>query len=170
MPKNIIKLIIIRGPLGIGKTTVAKLLAQKLSGQYVSIDDILHKNKLDLTEDIPLKNFLKVNEIIAAKYKNCHRTLIVDGNFYFKKQIIHLKKKLPGAKYIFTLQAPLWVCMKRNRRRGPQYSDDAARAVFKLVNRFDYGIQINTKDSTPGDIVKFICKFARRRDLQMKTR
>lgn len=162
MPKNTIKLIIIRGPLGIGKTTVAKLLAKKLSGQYISIDDILDKNKLDFTtggQSIPLKNFLKVNEIITAKYGNYHRPLIVDGNFYFKKQIIHLKKKLPGAKHVFTLQAPLRVCMERNRRRGPQYNDDAARAVFKLVNRFDYGIRINTKDSTPGDIVKFICKF-----------
>ena len=35
------KVIIIRGPLGSGKTTIAKEVARKLNAEYISIDSIV---------------------------------------------------------------------------------------------------------------------------------
>ena len=33
--------IIIRGPLGVGKSTVAKAIAKKIGGAYISVDEVL---------------------------------------------------------------------------------------------------------------------------------
>ena len=41
--------VIIRGPLGCGKTTISKLVAQKLKGKYISVDEVLEKH--DLIQD-----------------------------------------------------------------------------------------------------------------------
>ncbi|MDD4111129.1 MAG: (d)CMP kinase [Clostridia bacterium] len=38
--------IIIRGPAGVGKTTIAKNLQDKLGADYISFDEILEKYKL----------------------------------------------------------------------------------------------------------------------------
>ena len=53
--------IIIRGPLGIGKTTIAKALTERLDGYYVSIDGVLDEHGLDQTDEpcIPARNFVK---------------------------------------------------------------------------------------------------------------
>lgn len=51
------KLILLRGPLGVGKTTIAQKLAAALNARVVSIDSVLEENGLDHAEDegIPLK-------------------------------------------------------------------------------------------------------------------
>ena len=41
------KVIIIRGPLGVGKTTVAKELSSRLDAVNLSVDNILDKEELD---------------------------------------------------------------------------------------------------------------------------
>ena len=38
--------IVIRGPLGVGKTTVARALAEQLSALYISIDQVLEDHDL----------------------------------------------------------------------------------------------------------------------------
>ena len=55
------KVIIIRGSLGVGKTTISKLLAKELHAEYLSLDKILKDNNLEGTNGIPLENFLKAN-------------------------------------------------------------------------------------------------------------
>jgi len=93
-------LIIIRGPLGVGKTTISQLLAQKLSADYYSVDDILAKNNLDIVDEnlgcIPEKNFLKVNQIITQKIIQNNQSVIIDGNFYYQNQIADLIKNIPA--------------------------------------------------------------------------
>ena len=60
--------VIIRGPLGVGKSAVARELARILNGEYIPIDDVLEKPGLDKVDEkeggIPAKNFIKGNEII----------------------------------------------------------------------------------------------------------
>ena len=50
--------IIIRGPAGVGKTTIAKELARNLDADYFSFDEIMEENKLDtiVGDGIPSKN------------------------------------------------------------------------------------------------------------------
>jgi len=61
------KYIIIRGPLGIGKSTIAKGLANKLNAKYISIDSIVDNPNLitrKMEEGyISQNNFLKANKL-----------------------------------------------------------------------------------------------------------
>ena len=81
--------VIIRGPLGCGKTTVAEALAKKLKAKHFSVDKILDDNNLEEWEDgyISQKSFIKANEIAvrdAEKELEQGKPIIFDGNFYYK--------------------------------------------------------------------------------------
>ena len=85
--------IIIRGPLGCGKTTIAKKLATCLAGKYFSVDKILDAHKLGYDTEggnIAQKSFLKTNEILAPQAKKflaAGQPVIFDGNFYWRSHI-----------------------------------------------------------------------------------
>jgi broad-specificity NMP kinase len=149
--------IIVRGPLGVGKTTVARELARRLHARYVSIDALLEEKGLDKVRDgrIPLINFMKADDIAAARVRNA-RLAVFDGNFYHKKHIIHLIGALQTTHYAFTLKAPLSLCVERDSKRKKAYGREAARAVHALVDRFDYGKVIDTRNKTADEIVKEI--------------
>lgn len=155
--------IIIRGPLGIGKSTIAVKLAEALKGKYISIDSILKKNDLDHIDEkegcITLKNFIKANEIELPVILNSlkqGKIVVIDGNFYHKEQIEHLEKELNVSCYVFTLKAPLKICIERDSKRTKAYGIEATKAVYNLVFRFDYGEVINIGDKTTEEVVEEI--------------
>ncbi len=65
--------IIIRGPLGSGKSTLSAKLAHKLDAKHVHMDEVLEKHGLDkMPPDapcIPAENFIKANEIVLPEVK-----------------------------------------------------------------------------------------------------
>jgi tRNA uridine 5-carbamoylmethylation protein Kti12 len=141
--------IIIRGPLGCGKTTVALELAKILKAEYFEVDRVLDEN--NLTEDhedgyISQRSFIKANEIIAPQAKKIlgkDIPVLFDGNFYWKSQIEDLIKKLKFPHQVFTLKAPLKVCIKRDRNRKKTHGEDAVRAVYTKSTEFNFGIDID---------------------------
>jgi len=154
--------ILIRGPLGIGKTTISKLLSKKLKAKYFSMDKILADNKLDDRGDepcIPAKNFVKANEIIlpqVKKYLNKGNIAVLDGCFYHKEQISHLEKNLKFKEVALDLKAPVKTCIERDSKRKKVYGEGAAYAVYSLVSKFNYGRAINTKGKSEKQVVKEI--------------
>lgn len=152
--------VIIRGPLGVGKTTIAKKLAKQLNAEYISIDDLLKKYDLDKIEGecIPTKNFIKVIENILPKVKKClkSKNVVFDGNFYHKEQIDYLVKNLDTPHYAFTLNAPIHICVERDTARETPLGEEAAKAVHTLVMKVDYGTQIKTEGKTADEVVKEI--------------
>lgn len=160
--------IIIRGPLGCGKTTIAKKLAKKLNAKYISIDLVLKKNSLDKINQkagcILAKNFIRANEIILPEIKkqlSKGNIIIFDGCFYHKQQIKHLIKNLKHRHYIFTLKAPIEACIERDRKREKAYGEDAARAVHKLVSRRDYGVNIDLSKSIGKPVKEILSNLPR---------
>ena len=147
-------ILLIRGPLGVGKTTVAKLLSARLNGCYISVDGILDEHGLDKGKNgIPARNFIRANELalpIARAALAAGQPVLFDGNFYYKTPIWHLRRSLPPPFYVFTLQAPLEVCIQRDSGRARVYGADSASWVHYLVSRFEAGIPIDTagKDET----------------------
>ena len=115
--------ILIRGALGVGKTTIARKLADNLDGEYISIDKTLKENNLDIVkgeECIPADRFIKANEIVLPKAKeklSKGKIVIFDGAFYNKEQIKHLIQNLSEQHYVFTLKAPIKVCIERDSKR-----------------------------------------------------
>ena len=145
--------VIIRGPLGCGKSTIAQKLSEILKAEYVPIDRVL--DEYNLTKDkeagyISQKNFIRANEIITKKVKKKLQSgipIIFDGNFYWKSQIEDLIQRLDFPHIVFTLKAPLQVCIERDHLRDKTHGEDAARAVYKKATEFDYGIVIDITKS-----------------------
>ena len=153
--------IIIRGPLGIGKSTIAKELSRKLKAEYIAYDRIVDKHKLDkhLEEGyISQKSFLKTNKIAIKKAKLVinKKPVIFDGNFYWKSTIDDLVNKLKYPHYIFTLKAPVKVCIERDSKRKKTYGRDATKVVHKKSTSFNYGIPINTNNKTKKEVIEKI--------------
>ena len=154
----------IRGPLGVGKSTIAKKLTKILHAEYISIDSILDKYGLaKVDSDYTPKDFIKANGCILPEAKNKlkqGKIVIFDGNFYFREQIEHLVKKLKNYKfYIFTLKAPLKVCIERDRKRKLSYGKEATEAIHNLVSRFNYGTLIDTSGKNIDQTIKEILSY-----------
>jgi len=92
--------IIIRGPLGCGKSTIAEKLVKKLNAEYIAIDKVLDEHNLTNEKEagyISQKSFIRANEIVAPKAKKFLEkgsAVIFDGNFYWKSQVDDLIKRL----------------------------------------------------------------------------
>ncbi|MEK6857007.1 MAG: AAA family ATPase [Nanoarchaeota archaeon] len=148
--------VIIRGPLGCGKSTIAQKLSKILKAKYFAIDKILDENDLTKYKEagyISQKSFIKANEIIsseARKLLNDDKPVIFDGNFYWKSQIDDLIGRLAFPYYAFTLKAPLDVCIARDAKRKESCGEDAAKVVYKKTTEFDYGVKIDI--SRPIDV------------------
>lgn len=147
--------IILRGPLGSGKSTISEKLAELLKAKHFSIDRVLDQHHLEEWEDgyISQKSFLKANEIAAAeakKFLDKGTPIIFDGNFYWKSQIEDLIKRLKKYRsFVFTLRAPLEVCIERDSKRQKVHGSDAAIAVYKKSTEFKYGIGIDATKPLP---------------------
>jgi len=145
--------IIIRGPLGIGKSTIAKKLATVLKAKYISIDDVLERYNLTrINEDYIVDDFIKANQIVITQIQK-EKSIIFDGNFYFSEQIEHLIKNLAIPNFVFTLKAPLETCLKRDKEREKSYGQVAVEAIYNLVSKFDYGTIIETGNKTTDEVV-----------------
>lgn len=163
--------IIIRGPLGCGKTTIARKLAKTLRAKYISIDKILEKNNLDETNPeigcIPKENFIKANEIIiphVSKMLSKGKIVIFDACFYHKEPIEHLIRELKHSYYVFTLKAPVEVCIERDSKRKKNHGEKPARDVHRLVSRFDYGVVIDVTKSL-SKIIREILSYLPKRKI-----
>lgn len=152
--------ILIRGPLGVGKTTVARLLCSRLGGCYLSVDQVLAEHGLDQGSDgIPARSFRQANLLALPKALEARasgRAVVFDGNFYYKSQIQQLQRRLPAPVFVFTLQAPLDVCIARDAGRERVYGVDAASWVYFLVSRVSAGIPIQTEGKTAPQVVEEI--------------
>ena len=154
--------IIIRGPLGVGKTTVANELANALTAKYISIDDILDELKIESQDDyISETNFFRANKIALERAKyflHENKPVIFDGNFYWESQVTDLVEKLDRRYYIFTLKAPLAVCIERDKRRIKPYGKEAVQAVYNKSTEFTIGTEIDATKSM-NDIINDIKKL-----------
>ena len=138
--------IIIRGPAGIGKTTISKEIAKLLNGYLISFDNILKKHGLDFVSGDPLcvseHNMLEANKRIiptAQEKLESEQIVIFEGNFYHKTQIDDLITQLQFPYMVYNLKADLDECIARNKMRNNPLSEQSVGDVFKLVSRFDYG-------------------------------
>ena len=111
---------VIRGPLGVGKSTVAAALAQTIGAHHISIDKVLEEHEIEEWDDdrISLRSFLRANAIAveqAHRALEAGQPLIFDGCFYWREQLDDLAKRLDRDLLVFTLDAPLPVCVGRDR-------------------------------------------------------
>jgi len=138
--------VVVRGPLGVGKTLVSTELARRLGATYISIDRILDEQ--DLWYAGRLREFLAANEHAAARAGPRLRRgtpVVIDGNFYWKTQILDLERRLKYPHRVFTLTAPVQLCVERDHQRFPPHGADAARVVYARSTRFRFGLEIDAR-------------------------
>ena len=154
--------IIIRGPAGVGKTTVTSDLAKSLHGFRISIDSILVQHGLGYIPGdpcVPEHKMLAANKIavpVAQRKLATGQLVIFDGNFYHKSQIEDLVAALGFPFFVFTLKADLETCLARNKVRAVLLHEQGVKDVFDLVSKFDYGTVVDTNNKTIEKVVRDI--------------
>jgi len=161
--------LIIRGPLGAGKTTVSAGVAKAVAGRHIFIDEILEKYDLEEWEEgyISERSFLRANEIAAGEAEFLLRRgtpVVFDGNFYHRRVLKDLEARLPFLHAVFTLRAPLSLCIARDCARTPTYGAEAAREVFEKTTSFDYGTVVDATGSV-AEVVRTVLDHIRGRGL-----
>jgi len=144
--------------LGVGKTTVSKLLSQNLHLEYLSLDQIVDDYKLvpANSDGIPLESYLKANQLIFDLAKKSENLFIIDGCFYYHEQIDDLLKKFDNNVEIFTLTSHVDKCIERDSKREKVYGEDSARFVHMVTTKIQAGHEINNTDQTVEETVEKI--------------
>jgi tRNA uridine 5-carbamoylmethylation protein Kti12 len=155
-------LLIIRGSLGCGKTTIAKKLSGTLRAEYIGIDRVLEEKGLDKIHEsgyISQASFIKANKLVRPRvlaFLKKGTKVIFDGNFYWQSQIDDLLNTLPYPHAIFTLQAPLEVCIERDKNRPVSHGKDAVEAVFCKSTALHVGIPIDATSDVDSAIKQIL--------------
>ena len=151
------RIIIIRGPAGIGKSTVGKLLKKKLGdSQLFNLDIICH----DMLGGHPKEKEIRyaAHELCYLAVKKTPKTnLIFERLFLFQDDIDHILKLFSKSKYkvnIITLKASVAKLIKQDsKREGALGSDD----IKRLHRHF-----INSNVKNPGKIIEVRNKGAKK--------
>jgi len=61
--------------------------------------------------------------------------------------------------FVFTLKAPLEECIKRDANRDGSCGGNAAKVVYEIVSKFDYGEIIDTENKTEDEVVNEILVY-----------
>jgi predicted kinase len=142
--------------LGVGKSTIAERLARRRGWSVVSIDRILEEP--DGWYSGRLAEFLRANgraEALARPLLKRGVPVIFDGNFYWKTQIEDLLRRIDLPHRVFSLTAPLALCVARDGQRPQPHGAEAARRVYARSTKFSYGIPIDARRA-PLDVVRQI--------------
>lgn len=155
-------LVIIRGPLGIGKSVVSRRISEIFRAEYISIDDLLDEHGLWNTGE--LAEFLAANRFaieVAGTALRKRRPVIVDGNFYWEAQIQDLLAHLKVPSFVFTLAAPLEVCIQRDAGRRSPHGAESARAVYAKATEFAYGSVVDASGTVEEVVQDLLSRLGR---------
>ncbi|MCI4347903.1 MAG: ATP-binding protein [Thermoplasmata archaeon] len=155
--------VVIRGPLGIGKSTVSERLAKATGAEQVSVDRILEEPGVDEWDDeaghYSERCFLRTSELAAERAKyflDGGTPVIFDGNFYWRSQIADLVTRLSFPHYVFTLKAPLALCVQRDSQRDAPHGREATESVYAKSTEFDWGVGIDATQSVADTVSRIL--------------
>src|SRR5690348_6946089 len=91
--------LLLRGPLGVGKSTVAQEVARRERAELLSVDRILEDRGLEEWDEdrISLRSFLRVNDVLVPVAREDLRdgtSVVIEGNFYWREQVHDLIARL----------------------------------------------------------------------------
>ena len=168
--------VVVRGPLGVGKSTVSIALAARLAAHRISIDQILEEQRLEEWEGdrIPPRCFLRANDFAVREAEPLlfrGVPVVLEGNFYYESQLDDLEQRLRWPHRILTLEAPLDVCIERDRGRprtrdgqepkaGESLGAEATATVFEMVAQVRRGEPIDATGSLEETVTSILHRLS----------
>ena len=144
------------GMMGVGKSTIGKILAKKLNYNFVDIDKLI-ESKENLSINLIFKHkgesyFRKIEyKVILSELKNNNSVISLGGGAFLNNAIRKNAKKLSTS---FWLDVPLEKLIKRlkkNKKRplllNKNLSETVKKIYFdrkKIYNEADYRIKCNS--------------------------
>jgi predicted kinase len=118
-------IILLCGPIGAGKTSIAERLAEELEGSSVISSDRFRRRVYD--------RLVREAEVRLGRA----RYIILDATFYreaYRRRIMDLASRGERVLTVF-LDCPLEICLERNRRRGSPVPERAVKIIWREFER-----------------------------------
>ena len=147
------------GMMGVGKTTIGKLLAKKLNYKFIDVDKLI-EDREGLSINFIFKNksesyFRKIeNDITLSELKKCNSVISLGGGAFLNNSIRKSAKKLSTS---FWLDVPIDKLIKRltkNNKRPlllKKNTNEQVKKIYfdrkKIYNEADYRIKCDTLKS-----------------------
>lgn len=144
--------------MGCGKSTISKRVADALKAKHIAMDRIIDDHGLNAEKEegyISQASFIKANELAVPEAEEAitnGQPVVFDGNFYWRSQVDDLLSRLHYPHAVFTLQAPLEVCIERDSKRPNPHGPDAAEAVYRKSTEFTVGSVIDVTQSVDDSV------------------
>ena len=142
--------------MGVGKSTIGKILAKKLKYNFVDIDKLI-EDKEGVSINFIFKNksesyFRKIeNDITLSELKKTNAIISLGGGAFLNNSIRKSAKKLSTS---FWLDVPIDVLIKRLKKNGKRplllkknTNEEVKKIYFarkKIYNEADYRIKCDT--------------------------
>jgi len=112
-------IILFFGPVASGKSTIARMVAERLPGSHVLTSDMFRRRTYSRL----------IREV--ARLKDTYRYLIVDGTFYKRRWREELREAVGGTPMLEVyVHCSLETGLRRNRERGGHVPERAVRIVW----------------------------------------
>ena len=147
------------GMMGVGKSTIGKILAKKLSYNFVDVDKLI-ESKEDLSINLIFKNkgenyFRKIEYKVTLNELKTNSTVIsLGGGAFLNNTIRKSAKKLSTSFWLDVPVDELIRRLKKNKRRPlllkKNLSENVKKIYFerkKIYNEADYRIKCNSLES-----------------------
>ncbi len=153
--------IVIEGPLGVGKTTLAKMLVEKFNAQAI-LEDVeenpflLHfyenpkkyafqtqiffllrrYNQASLISQMDLFNRITISDFLFDKDRIFARTNLNENEAWLYEQLFQLlKKRIPPPDLVIFLQSRTEVLVDRIRKRNRRYEKSISPKYLERINQ-----------------------------------
>ena len=154
------------GMMGVGKSTIGKILAKKLNYNFVDVDKLI-ESKENLSINLIFKNkgenyFRKIEyKVVLSELKNNNSVISLGGGSFLNNAIRKNAKKLSTSFWLDVPVEELIKRLKKNKKRPLLLNNNLSETVKKIYfdrkkiyNEADYRIKCNSLRS--GEIVNKI--------------
>jgi len=144
-------IIVVFGPVASGKSTIAKMVAERLSGSRLISSDMFRR-----------KTYSRLMREVE-RLRELHKYVVVDETFYKRKWRDELLRATGDTPVVWVyVCCSLETCLRRNRERGSPVPE---RAVHIIWNEFEPpetpDVKMDTDHLSPEEAAERVLSFVR---------